>query len=114
MGADTGPYLVAITLFLSIAYTIRSIVEARARTKLLQANAQEQLVLSILKGEERRRRQSSLRWGVILTFLGAGFMIVELMDWRHSSPGVLAVVLGATGLGNIASYLVCRKAEEPD
>jgi hypothetical protein len=53
-----------------------------------------------------------LRWGIVLTFLGGGFLIVELMPWDRPSPGAIAVLLAATGLGNIASYLVCRRLEE--
>ncbi len=101
-------------LFATIAYVIKTIVDARSRTSILQSNSQESLVHSILKGEERRRRQSALRWGIVLVFLAAGFLIVDLMDWRQPSPGVIAVLLGATGLGNIASYLVCRRLEERD
>ncbi len=101
-------------LFAAIAFSIKTIVDARARGKLLESNAQESLVHSILREEERRRRQSSLRWGIVLAFLGVGFAIVELAGWSHPSPGVLAVLFGATGLGNIVSYLVCRKLDRRD
>ncbi len=101
-------------LFATIAFTIKAIVDARGRTRLLESNSQESLIHSLLKGEERRRRQSALRWGIVLVFLGAGFLIVELMQWRFPSPGVIAVLLGATGLGNIVSYLVCSKLDQRD
>jgi uncharacterized protein DUF6249 len=112
MRGDTGPFFVLMVLFISIAYTIKVIVEARARTKLLQANPQEELVRSMLKGEERTRRQTSLRWGIVLTFLGAGFLILHLMQIHDPWPGGFAVLLTATGLGNIVSYLVSRKIED--
>jgi uncharacterized membrane protein YedE/YeeE len=108
------PSLVLIALFIAIAYTIRAVVEARARTKLLQSNPTESLVHSILRREERARRHTSLRWGIVVTCLAAGFMVVELMNWEEVSPGVIAVLLGATGLGNILSYFVCRRLEERD
>jgi heme/copper-type cytochrome/quinol oxidase subunit 3 len=102
------------SLFAALLFSIKAIVDARARTKLLESHSQEHLVQSILKEEERRRRYSALRWGIVLVFLAAGFMVVELENWDHPSPGVLAVLLGTTGLGNIVSYFVCRKLEETD
>ena len=106
--------VVLLAMFATIAFSLKTIVEARARTKLLQSNPHEGLVKSILNGEERRRRQSALRWGIVLVFLAAGLGIVEIMEWTRPSPGVIAVLLGTTGLGNIASYLVCRKVLERD
>jgi len=95
-------------LFATLAFALKTLVDARSRAQLLRANPQEGLVQSILRGEERRRRQSALRWGIVLVFLAAGFGIVGIMGWTQPSPGVMAVLLGTTGAGNIASYLVCR------
>ena len=108
------PVIVLPALFAAIFFSIKAVVEARSRTKIVQSSPQEGLVQSILKGEEHRRRQSALRWGLVLVFLAAGFGIVSAMDWHEPSPAVIAVLLGATGLGNIVSYLVCRKLEKQD
>ena len=61
--------------------------------------------------KELRRRQSSLRWGVILLALAIGFGLLEAFDWQDASPGLFAVLLGATGLGNLAAYYLARKAK---
>jgi len=107
-------YLGLLAMFATIAFCLKTIVDARSRTKLLQSNPHEGLIEAILKGEERRRRQSALRWGIVLVFLAAGFGIVEIMGWTRPSAGMIAVLLGTTGFGNIASYLVCRKVLERD
>ena len=106
--------LLPVAVLTTIAFCLKIIVDARSRTKLLQSNPHEGLVEAILKGEERRRRQSALRWGIVLVFVAAGFGIVETMGWTRPSAGVIAVLLGTTGLGNIVSYLVCRKVMERD
>jgi len=107
-------FVVLPALFATVAFSLKTIVDARSRTKLLQSNPHQGLVEAILKGEERRRRQSALRWGIVLVFVAAGFGIVEIMGWTRPSAGVIAVLLGATGFGNIVSYLVCRKVMELD
>jgi hypothetical protein len=113
VNSNMVPIIIVPALFATIGYVIKVIVDARSRTRMLQSTPPE-LALSILTEDERRRRHSSLRWGVVLVCLAVGFLVVEFADWDHPSPGVIAVLLAATGIGNIASYLVCRAMEERD
>ena len=41
--------------------------------------------------------------------VGPGFGVVALVGWNEVTPGAIAVLLGATGLGNFAFYLLERK-----
>lgn len=101
--------LIPITLFLAIAYTIKAVVDAGVRRKMVDSNGSEDLVRSMLEGEEARRRHGSLRWGVTLVALAIGFGLVQASGWSEINPGVIAVLVGATGLGNLAYYLLARK-----
>ena len=100
---------VPITLFAAIAYSIKAVVDARVRKQLVSSNGAPDLVRSILEGDETNRRLSSLRWGITLVALAAGFGIVEAAGWREITPGVIAVLVGALGLGNLAFYAASRK-----
>ena len=106
MNFDT---LIPITLFLAIAYTIKAVVDAGVRRKMVDSNGSQDLVRSKLEGEEVRRRHGSLRWGVTLVALAIGFGIVQAAGWDELNPGVIAVLVGATGIGNLAYYLLARK-----
>ena len=101
--------LVPITLFAAIAYSIKAVVDARVRKQLVSSNGSPELVASILRGDESNRRLSSLRWGITLVALALGFGIVEAAGWQDISPGVIAVLVGAIGLGNLASFAAARK-----
>ena len=101
--------LIPITLFASIAYTIKAIVDARVRRQLFRENVSQDLVRSIIEGDEARRRHASLRWGVVLLALAIGFVAIEAFDWRDLTPGVIAILLGATGLGNLVYFAIGRK-----
>jgi hypothetical protein len=107
------PIIIIPAFCATIAFVIKIIVEARARARLLQSTPPE-LALSILTEDERRRRHSSLKWGIVLVCLAVGFMVVELAKWDEPTPGALAVLLAATGIGNIASYLLCRSIDQRD
>lgn len=102
-------YLIPITLFISIAYVIKVIVDARTRRALIGANGSEELVRSIMAGEDLRQKHSSLRWGVTLLAIAVGFGLIEAGGWQEVTPGVIAVLAGATGLGNLAYYFLSRR-----
>ena len=101
--------LIPITLFLAIAYTIKAVVDAGVRRKMVDSNGSQDLVRSMLEGEEARRRHGSLRWGVTLVAVAIGFGIVQGAGWTELNPGVIAVLVGATGIGNLAYYLLARR-----
>jgi TRAP-type mannitol/chloroaromatic compound transport system permease small subunit len=102
-------FLIPIVLFLSIAWTIKAVLDARVRRQMVESNGSEALVRSILEGEEARRRHGSLRWGIVLLALGIGFAAVDLQGVQEVTPGVIAALLVATGLGNLAYFLAARR-----
>lgn len=100
--------LIPVTFFVSIAYAIKAIVDARVRAKLVASNTSEELIRAVLLGEEMQRRYASLRWGIVLLCLAGGFGAIGVMGWDRLTPGVIAVLLAATGAGNLISYRLGR------
>jgi len=101
--------LIPITLFACVAYSIKAVVDAYARRRIIESRGSEELVRSLLEGEATRRRLASLHWGSVLIALAVGFGLVELLGADRVTPGVVALLLGATGLGNLAFYMLERK-----
>ena len=101
--------LIPISLFIAIAYTIKAVMDARVRRQMIDSNGSQDLVRAMLQGEELRQRQGSLRWGITFTALALGFALVEAGGWNEVTPGVIAVLLGAIGLGNLAFYGLSRR-----
>jgi hypothetical protein len=102
---------IPISLFVCITYAIKAVVDARVRQKMVDSNGSQDLVRSMLEGEELRRRHGSLRWGVTLVALAIGFGMVDAGGWDEITPAVIAILLGATGLGNLAYYFIARKQQ---
>ena len=100
---------VPISLFAAIAYSIKAVVDARVRRQLVQSNVSQDLVRSIVEGDELRRRHASLRWGIVLVALAIGFGLIDTVGWDDVTPGAVALLLGAIGLGNLVHYLLTRK-----
>jgi len=101
--------LIPITLFICIVYAIKVVVDARVRRQMLESNGSQELLRSILAGEDVRQKHASLRWGITLLAVGAGFAVVEAGGWTEVTPGVIAVLAIATGLGNLGYYALSRK-----
>ncbi|MGJ4802866.1 hypothetical protein [Luteimonas sp. SDU82] len=99
---------IPIVLFVCIYLSIKAVVDARARRHLVQSHGSEDMLRTLLAGEESRRRHASLRWGVILVALAVGFGVLEAVGGEDPSPLMFAILLGATGLGNLAAYAVTR------
>lgn len=101
--------LIPITLFICIAYTIKVVVDARTRAKLIAGNGSEELIRTLVQAESQQRRHASLRWGILLLCVGIGFGMIESFGWREITPGVVAVLLGVTGVGNLLAFVASRK-----
>jgi hypothetical protein len=100
--------LIPITFFLCVTYAIKALLDSRTRSKLIAANGSEELIRSLVQNEETQRRHASVRWGVVLVCLAVGFALIEFFGWDEITPGAIAVLLGATGIGNLVSFYISR------
>lgn len=105
--------LIAMTLFLcitiGITYIVRLLVNARLRIKMLQVSGSKDLVESVVQGDMRRDRMTALRWGILTLTEAIAFGFIQAMGWDTINPGVIAVLLGAFGLGSILFFLLGRR-----
>jgi hypothetical protein len=103
--------LIPIVLFVCIAWAIKVVVDARVRGRMVDSGGSEELVNSIMRDEEQRRRHSSLRWGIVLLSVGAGFGLIQWFGWQEVTPGMVAVLAGATGVGNLVFFAIARRLQ---
>ncbi|WP_329741628.1 hypothetical protein [Dyella sp. A6] len=101
--------LVPISLFVAIAYAIKVCVEAIVRRRMVESGGSTELIDAMLRDEELRRRLSSLRWGIVLLSVALGFGLIQWFGWHDVTPGMVAVLAGATGLGNLAFFAISRR-----
>ena len=101
--------LIPIVLFVCIAYSIKVCVDAMVRKRMVNAGGSAELVDALLRDEELRRRHSSLRWGIVLLSLALGFGLIQWFGWTDVTPGLVAVLAGATGLGNLVFFAISRR-----
>lgn len=100
--------IIPVALFLCVTYTIKTVVEAYSRRKLLQTQGPTEDLALVLENEAVARRQNSLRWGLIMLAIGIGFGLLELFNLRDVTAGVFAILLGMTGLGHLVYFFLAR------
>lgn len=103
------PMVLFICITFAITYTVKLLVGARVRIKMLQASESKELIESIVRGEEHIGRMASLRWGLLFLTEGLGFGIVQYAGWTTITPGVIAVLIGAFGLGSLIYFLIAQR-----
>jgi hypothetical protein len=101
--------LLPITLLIGIVYTIKVVVDAMLRRHIVNAGGSVEVVNSLLPDDQLRRRHSSLRWGIVLLSVALGFGLVQWFGWKEITPGLIAVLTGATGLGSLVFFAIARR-----
>lgn len=101
--------LVPITLFLSIVAIIKFVMDARVRRRLAETHASEDLVRSMLEADERGRRLSALKWGLVLVLMGLSFGLIDLLDLGPEDPAVYGLLLVASGAGMLGYHLIAHR-----
>jgi hypothetical protein len=101
--------LIPIFLFACIVYAIKIVVDALIRRRMINVGTTPEQVTAQLQAEEQRRSHSSLRWGIVLVALAIGFGIIQWAGWTDLNAGMIAVLAGVTGLGNLAFYAIARR-----
>jgi hypothetical protein len=104
--------LIPICLFVCATYgftvLVKALLDARMRTLIVRDGASEETVRVLVAAEQQQRRWAALRWGIGLCLLAAAFALIQIAGWREITPGVVAVLAGAIGTGQLAFYAISR------
>lgn len=109
MHIDWVPIVLFICLTYGFTFAVKTIVDARMRSLLAKDGVSEDLLRSIVAGEQQQRRLSSLRWGLAFVAVGIGFGLIQGYGWTEITPGVVAVLALSVGLGQLAFFALSTK-----
>ena len=104
IASDAGPLIVLAV----IAWVLKAWIDARVRTKLATSNTSQELLRDVLASDLRARRLAPLRWGLVLVGLAMALAVIDAAGWQEPTPAVFAILLGATGLANLAAFAVAQ------
>lgn len=107
---DILAILLPFFLALCIIAVIRMVVDARLRRRLAETHASEDMVAALVKADEENRRQSSLKWGLVLTAMGSALCLIDIFDLTVEDPTAFGLLIGFAGLGMLAYHAMRRPA----
>lgn len=96
--------IVPVALFLCITYAFAALLEAVTRYRMIKEGSSEALLSELLAHDARRRRLSSLRWGIFLVAIGLGLALTQALGWTQPTPGSIALLAIFTGAGQLLFY----------
>src|ERR1700743_244250 len=95
--------MIPITLFVCLTYgfifLVKALIDARMRFLMIRNGANEDVIRVASAAEHQQRRWSALRLGIGLCLLALGFAVIQIAGWREITPGVVAIIAGAVGIG---------------
>jgi hypothetical protein len=100
---------IPMVLFVCIVMTIKIVVESRLRKKMVENHVSEDLVKQMLVADEQARRLSALKWGLVLTTVGAAFGLVSAFRLDSDNPGTFGLLIGAAGVGMLAYHFIANR-----
>jgi hypothetical protein len=103
---DILSLLIPIVLAVCAVVAIKIIEESRLRRRLAETHATEELVNALAQADERNRRGSALKWGIVLMAIGAAFGAIGLLGLSAEDPASYGLLFGAAGLGLLGFRLL--------
>ena len=101
--------LVPISMIFGVVLAIKIVVDSRLRRRLAETNPSEDLMKSMMAADEVARRLSALKWGLVLTLLGAAFGIIDASNLDSNDPGAWGILLAAAGVGLLTYHALANK-----
>jgi peptidoglycan/LPS O-acetylase OafA/YrhL len=105
---DILAILLPFFLALCIVAVIRIVVEARLRRRLAETHATPELVESLVHADTELRRQTALKWGLVLLLIGLALCAIGLLGLGADNPASFGLLIAAAGGGMLVFHALRR------
>jgi hypothetical protein len=95
-----------LIVFGTIGTIVKLFLDYRIRQKLIEKGMVDEKAKFLNFGGNGHYASSSLKWGIVLTFVGAGILIVKALPYYVHDEVVLGVIFIAAGAGLLTYYIL--------
>ncbi len=99
---DILALLIPIVGFVCLVAIVRAVIDGRVKRRLAETQASEAMVRALFEADAERRRQETLKWGLLLGGIGVALVMIELLGLGSDDPGGYGLLLGAAGVALLA------------
>ncbi len=105
--------IIVPTIFLVVAYIVKINLDFKLRKTLIEKGTIDENVKYLYTGYELQGKMSSLKWGLVLTAVGAGLLVAQLFPrYVISDEAVVACMFIAGGAALLIYYFIAGKMEK--
>lgn len=88
---------------------IKAITNYRLKKRMIEAGLLNEEAIELLKDNSKENYYSSLKWGLILFFVGVGLIIINQIDFYYDSTAAYGIVITAASLGFLIYFMFMKK-----
>lgn len=107
---------IVLTSLITFAFTglttigvIKAITNFRLKKRMIDAGILNEDAIELLKDSNKENYYSSLKWGLILFFIGIGLIIINQVDFYYDSTAAYGIVITAASLGFLIYFMFMKK-----
>jgi uncharacterized membrane protein HdeD (DUF308 family) len=104
-----GEVFIVFCIFTAAVFIVRAIVDGIVRYRALNSSADAGEVLNALKIPAVPFHINALKWGLSLSCLGAGFLIIDALKLQPDQPSTWGVICISIAAGLLAFYGLVRR-----
>lgn len=95
-------------IFTAVVFVVRAIVDGIVRYRALSSSADAGEVLNALKMPAVPFHVTALKWGLSLSCLGIGFLIIDALKLQPDQPSTWGVICLSIAAGLLSFYGLAR------
>lgn len=107
---------IVLTSLITFAFTglttigiIKAITNYRLKRRVIEAGIVNEDAIELLKDSGKESYFSSLKWGLILFFVGIGLITINFIDLYYDSTAAYGIVLTAASLGFLIYFMFMKR-----
>lgn len=101
--------LITATVFVSICWIIKLLVDARTRNKLIDKGIVDEKVKNIFGGNPELQMLSSLKWGMVLVGIGLAALLSQLFPYSIDAEIAFGLMFIFAGVAFLAYYPIADR-----
>lgn len=107
---DVFPVLI---IFPTLAIMLKWYLDYLTRRRLIDKGLVDEKIKYLYFDTTERYAPTSLKWGLVSLFIGAGLLIIKTLPYRfQEGEAILGVMLVAGGLGLLLYYFIANAARK--
>ena len=109
-----SPYevFIPIVMFLVLAFIIKFILDYNLKKKIIEKGLINEKLENLVNLSREQIVPSSLKWGMVLIFIGVTLFILKVIPYYIADEVVFALLLIAAGTGLLLFYFIAENMKK--